>query len=274
VKQHSQTMAAAAARQQHEARDGANPEKSLRKGKRSTKTRKMHGAQVDTALPLFLPRNSTLTSHPYTLALTGLSRLFESYGVACHDGAPRAGRCAAPPTAVPPPLPTAHSIRPIGILSVFRRAATRPVAVAAARRWADRLLLAGQHGLGISAGVETVPRALQLLLEHDSTLTVDFEDYTNAFNELERGAIVDILKTGHIRCCCMVQSHSGMGRPVIRTERRTHVCIPSARWSQACRNKSKVKQCWRHRQITASIHGPYHLLIVEVGVQMRHVVKQ
>jgi hypothetical protein len=91
----------------------------------------------------------------------------------------------------PPSL--AHGIRPIGIPSVFHRAATRPVATAAAHRWADRLLLAGQHGLGISAGVETVPRALQLLLEHDPTLAVDSEDCTNGFNELERGAIFDIL---------------------------------------------------------------------------------
>jgi len=36
--------------------------------------------------------------------------------------------------------------------------------------------------------------ALQLLLEHDSSLAVDSEDCTNAFNELERGVIAETLK--------------------------------------------------------------------------------
>jgi len=93
----------------------------------------------------------------------------------------------------PPPRATIR-IRPIGIPSALRRVPTKPLATDAAKCWGPRLRSAGQHGSGLSAGVDTVPRALQLILEHNPTFAVNSEDCVNAFNELLRAIIIEVLE--------------------------------------------------------------------------------
>jgi hypothetical protein len=97
-----------------------------------------------------------------------------------------------PNDASPPSL--IHGIRPIGIPSALRRVATKPLATDATKRWSKRLRKAGQHGSGLSAGVEAVPRALQLILEHNPSYAIVSEDCYNAFNELLRAVIVEVLE--------------------------------------------------------------------------------
>jgi len=99
-----------------------------------------------------------------------------------------------PNHAIPPSL--AHGICPIGIPSALRRVPTKPLATDAAKRWGPRLRSAGQHqhGSGLSAGVDTVPRALQLILEHNPNFAVDSENCVNAFNEFLRAIIIKVLE--------------------------------------------------------------------------------
>jgi len=100
-----------------------------------------------------------------------------------------------PDDILPPSLD--FGVRPIGIPSILRRAATRPDAIAASLEWAARLTTAGQFGLGVPSGVEGVARALQLSLELNPTLAIISEDCRNAFNTLRRDVIADTLLRLH-----------------------------------------------------------------------------
>eukprot|EP00962_Isochrysis_galbana_P024104 scaffold7372_cov123-Isochrysis_galbana.AAC.2 len=80
-----------------------------------------------------------------------------------------------PDDILPPSLD--FGVRPIGIPSILRRAATRPDTIAASLEWAPRLTTAGQFGLGVPSGVEGVARAFQLSLELNPTLAIVSEDF-------------------------------------------------------------------------------------------------
>ena len=97
------------------------------------------------------------------------------------------------PDGVAPPS-IAFGIRPIGIPSAFRRTAHRPLATEATARWSERLLEMGQVGCGLRAGPEVPPRMLQAMLEFDPSCAIDSEDVKNAFNEVDREAVADVLQ--------------------------------------------------------------------------------
>jgi len=74
-------------------------------------------------------------------------------------------------SAAPPSID--NGVRPIGIPTVLRRAAYRPLATEATGRHAASLASQGQFGCGVRAGVEIPPRVMQVILEMQPLACVD-----------------------------------------------------------------------------------------------------